>query len=128
MTPSVLLYRRVYPGWVKRNEATGALVLGDDGLPLLQSWAFNDLGDGVSVVLSDLLEQDGRTPEQLLVGYEDHGLTRLKIEDVQAIDGLTVEPKPEPHEPAHGEILGKKTGGRKNQLRELACWEIPVPR
>lgn len=124
----MLLYRRVLPKWVKRDEETRAIVL-RDGEPILQSWAFDDLDGGVSVTMGDWLHLEGRTPADLLDDrHEGYGLIRLRASDVLEIDGLSLVRKAEADDPAHGEILGNKTGGRKKQLRDFASWEIPVPR
>lgn len=108
------LYRRVSPregdGWV-RDENHDCV--------RLSSAVFS--GERMSVLLGDTLEAEDRPPLDALDGYPDHFLISITAGLARA-QGQEVERTPLPNEPAHGDVVGKKTRGRRRALRAAAEW------
>jgi hypothetical protein len=75
----------------------------------------------MSILIGDTLEAEGRPPSDALDGYPDHFLVSITADDARAQE-QEVERTPVPEEPAHGDIVGKKTRGRSRALRDAAEW------
>ena len=75
----------------------------------------------MSVVLGDTLESEGRSPISALEKYPDHFLVAITAGDARA-QGQDVERTPIEEEPAHGDVVGKKTRGRRRALCAAAEW------
>lgn len=105
------LFRRVHQNFVKRDE--------DRGCTRLTSAAFQDAE--LSVDLEDSLQVD---PATLLDAYPGFSLVSF---DAQAARdaGLVVCRDAQPENPAHGLVVGRKTGSKKRRLAEASRWEIP---
>lgn len=67
-------------------------------------------------------QQSARNPK-------DNGVVQMQVEEVRAIDGLTVEHTPLwPDNRAHTEVFGDKTDEEVRVTLRHACkWVIPVP-
>jgi hypothetical protein len=96
-------------------------------LPVATSEAFKMKDGGVSVLLGRIVRDERRTPESLIADFDGYGLMSLSEAEIRAIDGLTVEPDPKADERAHANIRGLRKQTPK-RLRDIATWEIPVPR
>ena len=75
----------------------------------------------MSCVLRSLLGD--RSPESLVPGPGGDRLVALQVGDVRAL-GLTIEPAPVDHEPAHVYVVGPKSQRRRRQLASLAVYVV----
>lgn len=108
------LYRRVLP------RAGDGYVLDENRDCLrLSSAVFS--GERMSVLLGDTLDDEGREPLQTLVEYPDNFLVAITAAAAREQE-QEVERTPLDEEPAHGEVVGKKTKGRKRALAAAAVW------
>jgi hypothetical protein len=114
--PAVLVLRRISPQQIAATPEGGIRI---------SSGAFQNTSgtDGMSVVMEDSLRNEGRGAEELVAPYPGFGLisltTGLCIEEEQEVRRLPVD-----EEPAHGEVLGKKTKGRSKRFAAAADWVI----
>ena len=87
------------------------------------SGAFYDSSDGsgMSISLDSVLQEYGHDASYALRGYGDQGLVVLTAAFVRSLkQGVIREPLPE--DPAHGEVVGKKTQGIRRQFANNATW------
>lgn len=75
----------------------------------------------MSVLLGDTLEEEGREPLQTLAAYPEDFMVAITAA-AAAEQGQEVERVPLAEEPAHGEVVGKKTKGRRRALAGTAVW------
>lgn len=114
--PAVLVLRRISPQQMKPLPSGGIRI---------SSGAFQNTSgtEGMSVVMEDTLRDEGRAAQELIAPYLGFGLvsltTGLCIEEEQEVRRLPVD-----EEPAHGEVLGKKTKGRSKRFAGAADWVI----
>lgn len=114
--PAVLVLRRISPQQIAPTPGGGIRI---------SSGAFQNTSgtDGMSVVMEDTLRDEGRAAQALVAPYPGFGLvsltTGLCIEEEQEVRRLPVD-----EEPAHGEVLGKKTKGRSKRFAAAADWVI----
>jgi len=108
------LYRRVPPhqndGWV-RDENRDCI--------RLSSAVFSP--KSMSVLLGDTMEAEERPPLNALEEYPDHFLVAITAGAARA-QAQEVNRTPIPEEPAHGDVVGKKTRGRRRALCSEAEW------
>lgn len=111
------LWRRVHPTQIVPDENTG--------LRRPSSAAFSDPSDGtpMSIYLSSIVIQSGRTPRELLSDHQDVGLVGLRAHQVREL-GLGVARDPLPNEPAHGIVIGAKTKQIQRKLARCARWIV----
>jgi len=115
------LWRRILPRWVVRDENTGEL--------RLSSAAFDDSPDGspMSVIIEKIAMAQQITPAKVLSGYDGYSLCAFTAGAARALE-LRIATRPEVRgEPAHGFVVGKKTGSVKKQLRKASRWVIFNP-
>jgi hypothetical protein len=114
--PAVLVLRRISPQQIAATPEGGIRI---------SSGAFQNTSgtDGMSVVMEDTLRDEGRGAEELVAPYPGFGLVSLTaglcVEEEQEVRRLPVDA-----EPAHGEVLGKKTKGRSRRFAAAADWVI----
>jgi hypothetical protein len=106
-------------------------VVYDDTLKMLRlsSGTFSDSSnpvDPMSCVLAQVVIAGGRTPSQLLADKPAHGIAQFLAKDARSV-GLRVARTPEPDEPAHASVIGKKTGRVQNALVRAARWVVHNP-
>jgi hypothetical protein len=75
----------------------------------------------MSVLLGDTMEAEGRPPLSALENYPDHFLVAITAGAARAQE-QEVKRTPIPEEPAHGDVVGKKTRGRRRALCAEAEW------
>jgi hypothetical protein len=110
------LFRRVTEAWIVRDE--------NRGCQRLSSAAFDNYE--MSVVLEDALAVDGRHPTDVLQGFPSTFLASITAGSArEQCQGVVRSPTQE--EPAHGEVVGKKTKGRRRALVRAATWIVPPP-
>jgi hypothetical protein len=111
------LWRRVHPAQIVPDD--------NKGLRRPSSAAFSDPSDGtpMSICLSSLVIQSGRTPRDLLVGRQGTGLVGFRAHHVREL-GLSVARDPLPEEPAHGIVVGIKTKQIQRRLARCAMWVV----
>ena len=97
------LHRRVHP----------TLIKGDGSV---SSGAFND--DAMSVDRASM-----RIPEDSLRGYEGYSLVGFSAGFARSLD-MKVEARPELCNPAHAEVLGKKTKHIRKKFARASRWVI----
>jgi hypothetical protein len=119
----VLLHRLIPPLWWKPI----------DGVWEPSSGGFDNssgAGQDMSVVLGDTLAAMGRTAESLVEGRPDWGVASLPARAALA-EGQTIRRTPTPEEPAHGDVIGPKSGKRRGRLKKAVVSLItpatPVP-
>lgn len=114
------LWRRVPRQWVVKDENRGGF--------RPSSAAFQDSSSSpMSVLLEKIMTAAQRTPADALKGYEGHSLCAFTAGAARAL-GQQVSTRPEiPDEPAHGFVVGKKTGRVKNELSKSSRWVILNP-
>jgi hypothetical protein len=78
----------------------------------------------MSVLFGDTMESEGRSPLSALDDYPDHFLVAITAKAARAQE-QEVERTPIPEEPAHGDVVGKKTRGRRRALCAAAEWVKP---
>lgn len=112
--PKTRLFRRVAP------RLEDGYVLDEDGDCLrISSAAF--LGKEMSVFLGDTLEEEGREPLDALRQEPGFFLVAMTAADAVAAEQKVVR-SPLDNEPAHGDVVGKKTRGRRRALARAAIW------
>jgi hypothetical protein len=103
------LLRRIHPEQVVPDKNTQR--------PRLSSAAFKD--DELSVDAEPLLAQAGLDWHFSLRGYLGYSLVRFRAGAARQ-ERLRVVHKPERCNPAHTEVIGKKTQGIANRLRDAS--------
>jgi hypothetical protein len=81
----------------------------------------------LSVNIECLMVEQGRSPEDSLTAYPGHYLTSILVRDVRAKGHPIVKNTEPPNDPAHGLILGKKTGSFANAMLASHQWIVPPP-
>ncbi len=125
-----LLFRRV----MNQPDPPVSQIVWDDNKNCwrLSSIAFTDnRGSPMSIALGDTLKEKGLEPESVLVGHENFSLVSFPAKVPRDKElGVIRKPIEEDHEhgvvadPAHGEVVGKKTTGVKRYLKDNAEWYI----
>jgi hypothetical protein len=105
------LLRRIHPEQVIEDKNTG------QRRP--SSAAFKD--PNLSVDIEPLLQAAGLDWRFSLKDHPSFSLVRFSEQSAKG-QGLTVVRKPLPENPAHAEVVGKKTQGKANALRDAAEW------
>lgn len=105
------LLRRIHPDQVTRDKNTN--------LERPSSAAFKD--PRLSVDAESILHANRRDWHFLLAGYPGFSLVRFSAGAARALD-LPVVHKPLVDNPAHAEVLGKKTGRIADSLRRASDW------
>lgn len=83
----------------------------------------------LSVNIESLLTEQGRAPEDTLVGYPDTCLTSIIARDVRSFGYPIVKDILPPNDPAHGLILGKKSDSFANKMaKKLSTWVVEPPK
>jgi hypothetical protein len=87
------------------------------------SAAFDDSPDGspMSVLIADVMLQEGRSPLAALKGHPDFSLVSIKAGLVRQC-GQKIVRNPLPQEKAHGLVVGKKTNSVRKRLARNAIW------
>jgi hypothetical protein len=97
----------------------------DENRWIVKSSAFQNTSrtEGMSVVLGDTLEADGRPPEDARRSKPDWYVVALQAAEFRHEDqGIVREPTAE--EPAHGNVLGDKGKTRRRRFVPLARWIV----
>jgi hypothetical protein len=115
--PSILgderLFRRIPRTWVNWDE---------HGNPAISSAAFKD--PELSVNLESLMVRDGRPPADAIRNNTGHGLAAITAAHARSLN-QAVARDPQPEEPAHGVVYGRKNrGGVGGKLRDGAVWVV----
>jgi hypothetical protein len=80
----------------------------------------------MSVVIEDTLRAMGREPVDILANYPGQYLVRLTAGFVRRYDQIVRRSRTD-EEPAHGDVIGRKTKSVARKFAEAACWEIEPP-
>lgn len=125
-----LLYRRV----MNCPDPPAKQIIWDDNKSCWRpsSIAFDDnRGSPMSIALGDTLEEVGLDPDSVLIGHENFSLVSFPAKVPRDKElGVIRKPIEEDREqgvvadPAHGEVVGKKTSGVKRYLKNNAEWYI----
>lgn len=114
------LLRRVHPDWVIQDENLGGY--------RPSSAAFQDSSDTpMSVYVEDLVTAAQRTPGDLLRSYADHSLCGFTAGVARQLGQRVATLPSVPEEPAHGWVVGKKTGSVRRALKNASYWVILNP-
>jgi hypothetical protein len=107
------LLRRIPRSWIDWDE---------DGTPAISSAAFKH--EELSVNLESVMVRDGRPPADAIRNYAGHGLAAITAAHARSLN-QAVARDPEPQEPAHGVVYGRKQGGGVGgKLRDGAVWVV----
>ena len=109
------LFRRIHPQQLVPDERNA-------GRRRVSSGAFRD--EELSIVIESTLSESGRQPADLLQAHSRHTLVAITAATARTHD-QKVARDPEPEEPAHGVVFGKK---RKCAavLADSVEWIIPA--
>lgn len=112
------LWRRILPRWIIFDKNLGRM--------RLTSQAFQDPRDGtpMSVLLADDLLKSGGTPDTALSGHAGYALASVTA-GLCRERSQKVARAPTFEEPAHGVVVGKKTGSVRSRLAQEARWVVP---
>jgi len=103
--------RRIPPSHVVKNDSTGR--------PQTRDFDNSPDGSGTSV----RIWADGTDPLDVLKDHDDFGLVFITAKDIRDNDlGIILDPDPDPNDPHHALIQGKKKSGRKKRLASAAIW------
>jgi len=105
------LLRRIHPDQVIRDRNTGEL--------RPSSAAFKD--PNLSVDVETLLQAAGLDWHFSVKDYSGYSLVRFVARSARD-RGLAVVSAPLPNNPAHAEVVGKKSPGTANALRDASEW------
>jgi hypothetical protein len=72
--------------------------------------------------------QQRRPPEDTLTRYPGEYLTSVTAEEVRAYKYPIVKDAEPPNDPAHGLVLGKKTGSFANAMTRKHQWIVAPPK
>lgn len=113
-----VLWRRIFPKWKVLDENVGGW--------RVSSAAFDDSDDGTptSIYLCSVVIDSGRSVNDLLSGFDGYGMASLLAGSARGC-GMAVVPAPEPDEPAHAFLAGKKSKPAKRCLYRAAQWVVP---
>jgi hypothetical protein len=107
------LFRRVPP-----NQ----LVTDQDGVCRPSSALFKH--EKLSVNIESLMRQQGRAPQETLKDYPGQFLTSILAKDVRQFRYPIIKDTAPPNDPAHGLVLGKKTGSFANTMVRCHHWIV----
>lgn len=110
---AVLLYRRVHPNFVRFDEVRGC--------QRLSTGAFQDAE--LSIAFGDTLNDLGADPASAFAANPGHPIVCFTVSAARAAS-LGVCRDPKDNEPAHGLVLGKKTGPKKRALAGASAWTV----
>lgn len=80
----------------------------------------------MSVLLDDRLDASGRTPREAAEGLPQEFLASLRAGFVRGHNQIVVH-SPTDREPAHGDVVGRKTKPIKRAFARTAVWEVCPP-
>jgi hypothetical protein len=109
-------YRRITPHQLVPDDNTGC--------QRVSSGAFDN--EDLSVALGDKIEEDDRTPGSVLVNYPGEYLVSFTAGVARAVAQIIYR-EPEPDEPAHGIVFGKKKKSVKRALHDACAWVVQPP-
>jgi hypothetical protein len=72
--------------------------------------------------------EQGRPPEDTLVGFADNYLTSITAGNVREYEYPIVKDNDPPDDPAHGLVLGKKTNKFANAMVLAHQWIVGPPK
>jgi hypothetical protein len=78
----------------------------------------------MSVAIGDVLAAHNEPAESLIDGYDGYALISITAGEVRQAQ-LAVCRDEHPDDPAHGLVVGKKTGGRQRALARACQWQVP---
>ena len=108
------------------SRAASALHLRRKSWPLRPSKAafYNDEdGSPMSAALADLVLASGRSPHHFMTGHEGFALASITAGLARSKD-QGVARDPQPNEPAHALVFGKKTASVSRALAKGSVWVI----
>ena len=110
-------YFGIPPDLVVRNH--------NSGIDEPSSAAFSDSSDGtgMSVTVESTSRAKGVSEQDLLRGYDGFGLVAIPAALVRQ-QGQRIVRKATPRDPAHAEVIGKKTRGVKRAFKRGAVWVV----
>ena len=118
-----LLYRRV----LNQPDPPVKQIIWDGNLNCWRpsSAAFDNHkdGSGMSVALGDALAKNGLSPESVLDGHEGFSLVCFEASVPRAKQQKIIR-KPLVNDPAHGEVVGKKTTSVKRAMVKSSRWVV----
>ena len=112
------LWRRVPPCHVIFDQNLGRF------RPSSAAFENHPNGTPMSVLLGGELVDSGRSAESILSGYHDFSLVSFPAL-VARNNGQAIVRRPLPDEPAHAEVVGRKSGAVKKALVRASEWVVP---
>jgi hypothetical protein len=114
------LYRRIPGNQIKPDR---------DGRLRPISGAFNNssgVGGTMSISLDDTMKASGIAPEDLVADHAETYLASITAR-LARHEEQRLRRSPEPEEPAHGEVVGPKSAGRRKRFAKGSEWAVPPP-
>jgi len=109
------LFRRIHPSQLVPDERT-------PGKRRISSGAFRN--EELSIAIESTVATSGRQSPDVLRNYPDHALVAITAGKARS-HNQKVARDPEPDEPAHGVVFGKKRNCA-SALAESAEWIVPT--
>lgn len=97
-----------------------------DGSCRIRETAFKNpkIGKDMSVQLGDTLADIGKSPDDVLDGYDGSwGLAAVHAK-VVTDEEQTIKRTPKVGDEAHGDVVGEKPTGRRKVFAAAACWSV----
>jgi len=114
ISDSGTLYRRIKPHF---------LVPGEGGRLRVASAAFKN--HGMSVLIESLLSQQRRAIARVMQDYPGEAAVSITAGLARELGQIVCKDTEPPNDPAHGLVIGKKTGSNANRFAREAKWVIP---
>jgi hypothetical protein len=112
------LWRRIPPFHFVNDENRGRI------RPSTAAFEDHPNGTPMSVVLGQEVLDAGRSPMSVLAGHDGYGMVTFSA-GLARSKRQGVLRKPLPEEPAHAEVVGKKTDSVKKAFARESTWIVP---
>jgi len=83
-------------------------------------------GGSMSIIITNALEKLDTQLKRMLIGHDDYGVVSFTAGLARKF-GQKIVRDPVDGEPAHGLVVGKKTGSVKRNLYKGCRWVVPPP-
>lgn len=110
-----VLFRRIPPVW---------LTPGEGGRKRISSAAYKDFE--LSILVEALMTAARRPPNDALHDYPDACLVSIMAGFARQHGQKVLKDNAPPHDPAHGLVVGKKTGSVSKAFARASRWVIPT--
>lgn len=114
------LWRRVPPQWVVLDENTGEF------RPSSAAFRDSNSGSPMSILIEEIVRATNRVAADVLIAYASHSLCTFSAGTARSLNqGIATRPEVL-GEPAHGFVVGRKTGSVRTKFSKASRWVILV--